>query len=82
MLSGIVPNTRHPRDNQMGHVSVSCDNLEPFNRLGISYNIIENNWAVFFDPGASSEVVRGCVGMTEGARQTMVARMRGRIRRY
>ena len=47
---GCLANTWHPRDNEMGHVSIFCNNFESFNSLRVTHDIVEIDRSIFLYP--------------------------------
>lgn len=45
-----LTDARHARDDDMGHVAISGNNLEALDRLDVSDYIVEEDGAVFLDP--------------------------------
>jgi len=41
------------RDDEMGHITVLCDDLQPRNGIAVSDDIVKYTWTILLDPFAN-----------------------------
>lgn len=51
---GSFTNPRHARDDDVGHVAILCDDLEPLDGLDIADYVVQVDWSVLFHPVVQS----------------------------
>ena len=58
-----LADSRHSRNDDMGHISIFCNDFQSFNGLGVAYDIVKIDRSVFLNPVRASVIWTGeCEG--------------------